>query len=102
MTSDEDGPEIVLTVDPRSLRVSLQVIDGEYALLVGDGVQAMSIERGASGTDWLGSVDGLRTLREEVDRFIDMIEGQASRAGHDRPDGLARVVQLHGRRWGAD
>jgi hypothetical protein len=96
------GQRSFLTVDPRSLIVDLRVIDGEYALIIGDGVQAMSIEKGATGSDWRERVDGLIGLREEVHRYIDMIEGEASRAGQDRVEHLAPVLQLQGRTWSSD
>ncbi|MFC5006422.1 hypothetical protein ACFPIJ_52465 [Dactylosporangium cerinum] len=102
MSSEEDeGLEVVLTVDPRSLDVALQVVDGEYAMLIGDGVQAVSIENGATGSDWQERIDRLRNLRRGVDQFIDMIEGQASRAGLAR-EPVAAVIQLQGRTWSSD
>ena len=98
--NDDEAPEIILMVDPRSLNVDLRVIDGEYVLVIGDGVQAISIEKGAADTDWRERIDGLLFLRQEVDRYIDMIQGEASRTGQDRVEPLSQVLQLQGRTWG--
>ena len=97
---DDEAPEIVLMVDPRSLTVDLTAVDGEYALVIGDGVQALSIEKRAADADWRERMDGLLFLRQEVDRYIDMIQGEASRAGHDRIEHSGTVLQFHARNGG--
>ncbi|WP_327009474.1 hypothetical protein OHA72_20870 [Dactylosporangium sp. NBC_01737] len=69
-------PDVAFIVDTRELRSRLQAVGDEFALTVGDDNMIMIIEQGA-GRFSTEAVDALKSLRADVDQFLDLIEARA-------------------------
>ena len=69
---------ILLGIDVRELRARMELIDGEYVLLIGDAGSAIAIEQSAMMTDPRGAIDSLASVARVLAEFRDVLERKLS------------------------